>query len=144
LVIGCGVVSIAGCASPSQGSTPRICDQAARTELLKARLDPWIPSASFTIAPASTAWLQVTTLPTSSEGLFGSIAGVAEVHSIPSGVSPLVVTNSSGDKESRDPATVVQKALTWQELKLTAGAWQLYSASNPGIEVVGCTKVGGY
>lgn len=141
LVMSLGLLSIASCGSPTQNLTPKICEQAARTELLHANLDPWTPSAPFTVPAASTAWLQVTKLPFSSEGLFGSIAGVAEVHSMPSGATPTVVTDSNGNQESRDPAIIVQKGLTWQELTLGAGAWQLYSASNPGIEVVSCARV---
>ena len=122
------------CGFGPQATAPKICDQAARTELLNTRLEPWVSSAPFTVLRVSEVWLQVTTLPSSSDGLFGSIAGVAELHSIPEGTSPSV----NGNHESMDPAIIVQKALTWQELSLGPGAWQLYSLSDPGIEVVSC------
>ncbi len=96
------------------------------------------PVDAFTLAPASTAWLEVTILPGSSEGLFGDLGGIAEVHSIPSGSSPTVGTGPDGIKDSRDPAIIVQKALVWQELNLKSGAWQIYSLSDPGIEIVSC------
>ncbi len=132
----------ASCGSPAQSSSSKICEPAARTVLLNERLDPWTPSTPFTVAPASTVWLEVTILPFSSEGLFGTIAGVAEVHSIPAGSSPTVGTGPDGIKESKDPAIIVQKALTWQELSLGTGAWQIYSESNPGMEIVSCPRIG--
>ena len=141
LVTGLSLVLLTGGCSPSPASSPPICGEAARTPLLKVNLDPWTPSAAFTLAAGSVAWIQVTKLPFSAGGLFGTIAGVAEVHSIPSGATPNVVTKANGDKESQDPAIVVQKALTWQKLTLAPGAWQLYSESNPGIEVVSCVGV---
>jgi hypothetical protein len=135
-----GLLSLASCASPPQSHTPKICEDTARTELLSAKLDPWVPSAPFTLAPASTAWLQVTRLPVSSEGLLAGFAGVAELHSMPSGSTPTVGTGPDGIQESKDPAIIVQKGLTWQPLSLGAGIWQLYSESNPGIEVVSCAR----
>lgn len=127
LLLGCGLLPQAA---------PKVCDPAARTELLKARLEPWVTSAPFTVQRSSAAWLQVTTLPAASEGLFGSIAGIAELHSIPAGASPVY----DADHLPTDPAINVMKALTWQELSLGPGAWQLYSMSDPGIEVVSCPK----
>jgi hypothetical protein len=140
LVLSLGLLSTASCGSSPQSS--KICEPPARTVLLNEKLDPWNPSTPFTLAPASTAWLEVTILPFSSEGLFGTIAGVAEVHSIRGGSSPAVGTGPNGIKESKDPAIIVQTALTWQELSLGAGAWQIYSESNPGIEIVSCPRVG--
>lgn len=139
LVTSLAVLLLTGC-GPS-APTPAICAEATRTPLLKANLDPWTPSAPFTLPAGSVAWLQVTRLPASAEGLFGTVAGVAELHSIPSGATPSVVTQAKGDKQSQDPSIVVQKALTWRKLPLSPGAWQLYSASDPGIEVVSCVTV---
>jgi len=59
-----------------------------------------------------------------------------------SGAAPNLVTNSNGNQESRDPAIIVQKALTWQKLDLAPGDWRLYSMSDPGIEVVSCPQAG--
>ena len=78
--------------------------------------------------------------PESSEGLFGTVAGIAELQSIPSAATPNISTQPNGDKEPHDPSITIDKALTWQGLDLRAGAWQLYSFSNPGIEVVGCPQ----
>ncbi len=142
LVVGLGLLSAASCGSPSQSSTSTICEPAARTVLLNEKLDPWNPSTPFTVAPASTVWLEVTILPFSSEGLFGTIAGVAEVHPIHGGSSPTIGTGPDGIKESKDPAIIIQKGLTWQELSLGKGVWQIYSASNPGIEMISCPRKG--
>jgi hypothetical protein len=140
LVMSLGALSTAGCSLLPQTSVPRICEPAARTVLLNEQLDSWNPSTPFTLARASTAWLEVTILPFSAEGLFGGIGGIAEVHSIPSGSSPTVGTGPDGIKDSRDPAIIIQKALIWQQLSLKAGAWQIYSESNPGIEIISCPR----
>jgi hypothetical protein len=142
LVVGLGLLSAASCGSPSQSTTSTICEPAARTVLLNEKLDPWNPSTPFTLVPASTAWIEVTILPFSYDGLFGDVGGVAEVHSIPSGSSPTVGTGPNGIKDPKDPAIIVQKGLVWQELNLKSGAWQIYSVSNPGIEIVSCPQSG--
>jgi hypothetical protein len=110
--------------------------------LLNEKLNSWTPSTPFTLAPASTAWIEVTILPAAYEGLFGHLVEVADVHSIPSGSSPSVGTGPDGIQESRDPLIKVQKASVWQELPLGAGAWQIYSLSDPGIEIVSCPGKG--
>jgi hypothetical protein len=110
--------------------------------MLKANLDPWVPSATFDLPAGSVAWIQVTKLPAASEGLFGTVAGIAELHWVPSGVAPNVVTASNGGKESKDPFIEVQKGPPWQKMALAAGAWQLYSASDPGIDVISCPGAG--
>ncbi|HZK72810.1 MAG TPA: hypothetical protein VFD88_02250 [Clostridia bacterium] len=140
VVVICGCLLMSSCGPTPQATSPKICDQAARAELLKSRLEPWVPSAPFTVAPASAAWLQVTVVPEAADGLFGSIAGIAELHSIPNDASPTTGPGVDGNPESKDPAIIVKKSLTWQELDLAQGAWQLYSVSDPGIEVVGCPK----
>jgi len=138
LVMSLGALSTAGCSVLPQSAVATICEPAARTELLNEQLNSWKPSTPFTLAPASTAWLEVTILPGSAEGLFGTIAGVADVHSIPNGSSPTIGTGPDGIQDSRDPTTVIQKAGIWQQLSLKAGAWQIYSESDPGIEIVSC------
>jgi hypothetical protein len=140
LVMSLGALSTAGCSLLPQSSVARICEPAARTVLLNEQLDSWNPSTPFTLAATSTAWLEVTILPGSSEGLLGTIAGVATVHPIPSGSSPTAGVGPDGIKDSRDPVINVQKALTWQALSLRAGAWQIYSEFDPGIEIVSCPR----
>jgi hypothetical protein len=130
-------VALVGC-GPFGPSAPTICDQGERTELLKAMLVPWTPSAQFTLKSGATGWIQVTTLPESDEGLFGNVAGAAEVYSVHGGVPPNVTTAPNGDREPHDPSITIGKALTWQELPMGPGGWQLYSFSNPGIEVISC------
>jgi hypothetical protein len=131
------LLALAGCTS-TQHAASTICTVDKRTPLLNMTLVEWTPSPPFTVGSGSAAWIQVTKDPTSSGGLFGTMGAIAEVHSIPSGTAPNVVTGSNGDRQSQDPAIVIQKALTWQKLSLADGDWQLYSASNPGIEVVSC------
>jgi hypothetical protein len=142
LATGVGLIAFAGCGPSTPSSTAQVCNEAARTELLKANLEPWILSAPFTLPAGSEAWIQVTKLPAASEGLFGTVAGIAELHWIPNGAAPTVVTASNGGKESKDPFIEVQKAPPWQKMALAAGAWQLYSVSDPGIEVVSCPRTG--
>jgi hypothetical protein len=110
--------------------------------LLNEQLDPWIPSTSFTLAPASTAWLEVTIRPQSAEGLLAGFGALAEVYSMQSGSGPSLVRGPNGILDSRDPAIIIQNALVWQQLSLKAGAWQIYSVSNPGIEIVTCPSTG--
>jgi hypothetical protein len=110
--------------------------------LLNEKLADWTPSTPFTLAPKSAAWLEVTILPFSAEGLLAGFAGIAEVHSIPSGASPTVGTGPDGIQDSKDPAIIIQKAGIWQQLSLKSGAWQIYSESNPGIEIVSCPRTG--
>ena len=129
LLVSCG---------PSQNATQSVCNQRQRTELLNVTLDPWAPSMPFGVDQDKVAWIQVTHPPSSSETLFGSLGGIAEVHSLKSGAAPRVETSANGDKTSKDPAIIIQKPLTWQLLQLGPGIWQLYSLSNPGIEVVSC------
>jgi len=62
------------------------------------------------------------------------------VYPIPSGSSPNVGTGPGGIKDSKDPAINVEKALIWQALSLRAGAWQIYSEFDPGIEIVSCPR----
>ena len=140
LVVICAFLPISSCDLTPQAASPKICDQAVRTELLKSRLEPWVPSAPFTVAQASAAWLQVTRVPEAADGLFGSIAGIAELHPIPNGTSPTTGPGVDGNPMSKDPAIIVKKSGTWQALDLAAGDWQLYSEFDPGIEVVGCPK----
>lgn len=128
---------LAGCTA-TQHAASTVCSVDKRAPLLKTTLVEWTPSPSFTVGSGLVAWIQVTKEATSSGGLFGTMGGIAELHSIPNGAAPNVVTSSNGDRESQDPAIVIQKALTWQKLSLSHGDWQLYSASNPGIEVVSC------
>jgi len=131
------LIALAGCTT-TQNAGSTVCSVDKRTPLLKITLVEWTPSQPFTVRSGSVAWIQVTRDPTSSEGLFGTVGGIAELHSIPSGTAPSVVTSSNGDTQSQDPAIVIQKPLTWQKLSLEHGGWQLYSLSNPGIEVVSC------
>ncbi len=127
---------LAGCGL-SGSCAPTICDQSQRTKLLNANLGPWTPSAPFTLKTGTTGWIQVTKLPQADEG-FGGMAGAAEVYSLHKGATPNITTTSNGDKEPHDPSITIQKGLTWQQLPLGAGDGQLYSFSNPGIEVVSC------
>lgn len=128
---------LAGC-GPFGSAAPTICDQGVRTELLNSHLDSLMPSQPFTLKSGSTGWIQVTVLPSSYEGLFGDVGGVAEVHPVHSGVPPNLAPTANGGQESRDPSIVIDKAGTWQQLPMGPGDWQLYSFSNPGIEVVSC------
>ncbi len=141
LAISLGLLLLTGCGSSASNSSPAICGEAARTPLLKANLDPWTLSAPFTVPAGSVAWIQVTKLPLSDEGLFGTINGIAELRWIRSGATPNIVTQANGYKDSSDPLFEVKKGLAWQELPLAPGAWQLYSFSDPGIEVVSCVAV---
>ena len=137
--IGPGFQLLAGC-SVTFNSSPELCSPDRRTELLNVTLEAWTPSSPFTICAGSDAWIQVTKDPASAEGLFGTLNGIAELYSIPSGATPNITTEPNGYRDPHDPSITIDKALTWQELKLKAGAWQLYSFSNPGIEVVSCPQ----
>jgi hypothetical protein len=132
------LLCLAGCSVSFDAST--VCSPDQRTELLNATLEPWTPSAPFTIRGGAVAWIQVTRAPESDEGLFGTVAGIAELWSVRSGATPNITTQPNGDKEPHDPRITVDKGLTWQELDLQPGAWQLYSFSNPGIAVVSCPQ----
>lgn len=66
------------------------------------------------------------------------MGAIAELHSLRNGTAPRIEASANGDQTSKDPAIVIQKPLTWQRLPFGAGTWQLYSESNPGIEVVSC------
>jgi hypothetical protein len=138
LVAICAFLLMSSCGLIPQAASPKICAEAARTELLKSRLQSWVPSVPFTVGQGSAAWLQVTLEPEAASGPFGSIAGIADLHPIPSGSSPTTGPGVDGSPESKDPTIVVKKSLTWQKLDLAPGAWQLYSEWDPGIEVVGC------
>src|SRR5689334_19093378 len=98
VAIGLGVLCLAGC-SVTFDSAPTICSPDQRTELLNATLEPWTPSAPFTIGGGAVAWIQVTRDPESAEGLFGTLGGIAEVWSMPSGATPNITTKPNGDKE---------------------------------------------
>lgn len=128
---------LVGLVAPSCG-TPLICDPDQRTELIKADLVEWQPSPAFKLKEGSTGWIQVTRLPESAEGLFGTINGVAVVYSVHSGVAPKLTTDANGNVQPHDPSIIIDKGLTWQRLALGSGDWQLYAYSNPGIEVVSC------
>lgn len=128
---------LAGFVAPSCG-TPLICEADQRTELLNVVLVELKPSPAFTLKDGYTGWIQVTRLPMSAEGPFGTIGAVAEVHSVRSGVAPNLKTDANGGVESHDPAINIDKSFTWQLLPMGSGAWQLYSLENPGIEVVSC------
>lgn len=130
-----GASFLLGC-SPSQTAT--VCKQAQRTELLNTKLEAWTPTTPFTLESGNTAWIQVTHRPFLSTTLFGSLGAIAELHSLKNGAAPQIETDPNGDETSKDPAIIIQKPLTWQRLPFGAGSWQLYSESDPGIEVVSC------
>ena len=127
-----------GSCGPIDAEAPAICDKSARTELLNVTLDPWVPSTPFALKSGMAGWIQLTKLPQADEGLFGGAAGGGEVYSLHSGAVPNITTKPNGDREPHDPSITIDKALTWQRLPMGTGDWQLYSFSNPGIEVVGC------
>lgn len=131
-------LALDSCGPIGNSTAPAICDASARTELLNVTLDPWTPSTPFTLKPGTTGWLQLTKLPQADEGLFGGTAGAGEVYSLRSGAEPNITTKPNGDKEPHDPSITIDKALTWQQMPLGPGDWELYSFSNPGIEVVSC------
>ena len=120
-----GLVASGAFRSPA----PTICDAGSRTELLNARLDPWKPSPPFTLQSGATGWIQLTVLPASYEGLFGHIAGAAEVYSVHSGVQPNITTAANGDQEPHDPSITLDKAQTWQLLPMGPGRSCIPSAT---------------
>ena len=96
-------------------------------------LAPYTPSTAFTIQSGKVGWIQVNHRPTLNT-LYPLPTDVAEVHSIRKGVPPNVDSNGT----SRDPEIRIKNPLTWQQMTLGKGDWQLYSEENPGIEVVSC------
>ena len=115
-----------------------VCGKEQRTELLNVVLEPWTPSPPFILGTGKIVWIQLTRRPFVSDPLFGSTGAIAEVHPIADGTRPKVTTDPNGEPMAQDPSILIHKELTWQKLSMGSGSWQLYSESNPGIEVVSC------
>ncbi len=94
------------------------------------------------MAAKTTDWVTVTRPPAEYDGLFGHINGVADLHIIPAGTVPAIVTQPNGYQDSKDPFVVLQQG-SWQMLSIKPGSWQVYSAQHDlGITVVSCPPSG--
>jgi hypothetical protein len=130
-------LAVAACSGRTKQQA--ICAEHSQRNLLSARLEPWVPSPAFTVAPETTAWVRVTKLPVDADGLFGTVGGVAQLHTVQAATPPQVVTED-GNKVAKDPFVVIKQASQWQLLPLEAGTWRIYSVTNPAIEVVACPE----
>jgi len=134
-----GVVLAATACHGQNAVQPKVCDVSRGTVLLQAvKLTEKVPSADFSVPARSTVWVRVDFLPTSAGGLFGTVGGVAELHSVAAGAAPLMQTAANGDVTPLDPPIVVHKAVKWERTALAAGDWQLYSLSDPTISLLSC------
>jgi hypothetical protein len=132
-----GMVGVAFACGPF-GASPKVCDPAARTTVLDAKLAEWTPSADFTVNPKTTLWITLTVLPVTYGGLFGDIGPVADLHPIPAGAQPKIVTDSRGDVSSNDPIIELQYDQKFDPISIAPGTWQIYANNDPGILLVAC------
>jgi len=137
LAVAVAVVCLAVAACSARTKQQEICAERSQRNLLSAQLKPWIPSPAFAVTSGATVWVRVTTLPIDADGLFGTVGGVAQLHTVKAASPPQIATED-GHKVAKDPSVVIKKASQWQQLKLQPGTWRIYSVTNPAVEVVAC------
>ena len=122
--------------SCGQSASASVCSKPQRMELLKVQLQDdfghFPPSPPFTVKDRYAAWVQVTQ---AVEGLFGNRT---QLYYIANGATPNVTTDPGGNLAFNDPTIIIDEPMTWRKLPMKPGTWQLYSFTNPTIEVVAC------
>jgi hypothetical protein len=133
--IGGGSLGLVGCG----GSGPPICPPFQRHVLLQAHLTDYggnlqsfsEPSAPFTLAPGTSAFVSVT-------GRNSLGRSAEQLHVLNGSAPPRLAVDATGGPRSDDPLVTVGSLDTWHRLPVGPGPHRLYAYSDPTVEVVSC------